>query len=91
MYGFEEYAKSYIPGYSSITRGVLLQIANYNKSDDVSIAEALHQPLMVMDHIFDLLDARGLITLTGAFGPVQHFINPSPEIRRLLESSDEEA
>jgi hypothetical protein len=90
LYGFEEYAKAYIPGYSSVTRGALLQIANYNKSDDVSIAEALHQPLMVVDHILDLLDAKGLIQLARAFGPVQHFLNPSPEIKRLLESSDEE-
>src|SRR5258708_1977693 len=77
IHGFEEYAKAYIPEYSSITRGVLLQIANYNKSDDVSIAEALHQPLMVVNHIFDLLDSRGLIQLTRVFGPVQQFINPS--------------
>jgi TIR domain len=87
LYGFDEYAKAFIANYDSIMRDVLLQIANYNKSDDASIALALNQPLFVIDHILELLDSKQLIRVSKVLGPVIHFMNPSPEIRRILENS----
>ncbi len=87
--GFEQYTKAYITDYVSIVRSVLLQIVNYDKSDSVSIASALNQPLRIIDHVLDLLDQRNLIRVIQEMGPeTTHFINPLPELRRLLEEEN---
>lgn len=86
IYGFEQYAKAYVPNYQSTARGVVLQIVNYDKSDSAAIASALDQPRRVIEHVLELLNQRGLIRLLKEYGlDTTHFINPSPELRRLLE------
>ena len=86
IYGFEQYANAYIPDYPSTTRGVLLQIVNYDKSDSAAIASALNQPRRVIEHVLDLLNQRELLRTLQEHGlETTHFINPSPELRRLLE------
>ena len=87
-YGFEQYAKAYVPNYQSTARGVVLQIVNDDKSDSAAIASALGQPRRVIEHVLELLNRRGLIRLIKEYGPdTTHFINPSPELRRLLEEN----
>ncbi len=86
IHGFEQYAKAYIPNYTSVVRDVRLQIVNYKKSDSASIASALDVPLRLVDHVLDRLDQRGLIKIIREFGPeTTSFMNVSPELRRLLE------
>jgi hypothetical protein len=86
LYGFEQYANVYIPDYQSIVRGVLLQIVNYDKSDSAAIASALNQPRRVIEHVLELLNQRGLLRTLQEHGlETTHFINPSPELGRLLE------
>jgi hypothetical protein len=88
--GFEKYAKASIPEYKAIVRDVLLQIVNEGKSDSVSIASAIKQPLRVVDHVFELLDRSGDIRiLQEEMGlTTTRFINPSPRLRRRLEKWD---
>jgi hypothetical protein len=87
--GFEKYAKTYIPEYPAIVRDVLLQIVNEDKSDSASIAEAIKQPLLVVEHILELLNRRGDIRIIREMGPATtHFMNPSPRLRRRLEQWD---
>ena len=89
--GFEKYAKAYIPEYKAIVRDVHLQIVNEGKSDSASIAEAIKQPLMVVEHVFELLGRIGDIRIIEAMGlTTTHFINPSPRLRRRLEQWDAE-
>jgi hypothetical protein len=88
--GFEKYAKAYIPEYKTIVRDVYLQIVNEGKSDSASIAEAIKQPLMVVEHILERLDRSGDIKMIREFngGITTHFMNPSPRLRRRLEQWD---
>ena len=84
--GFEKYAKAYIPQYKAIIRNVHLQIVNEDKSDSVSIAEAIKQPLMVVEHVLELLGRSGDIRIIEAMGlTTTRFMNPSPRLRRRLE------
>jgi TIR domain len=88
--GFEKYAKAYIPEYKAIVRDVHLQIVNEGKSDSASIAEAIKQPLMVVEHVLELLDRSGDIKILREYngGITTHFMNPSPRLRRRLEQWD---
>ena len=88
--GFEKYAKTYIPEYNAIVRDLHLQIVNEGKSDSASIAEAIKQPLMVVEHVLERLDRSRDIQMLREFngGITTHFINPSPRLRRRLEQWD---
>jgi uncharacterized Zn-finger protein len=88
--GFEKYAKTYIPEYQPIVRDVHLQIVNEGRSDSASIAEAIKQPLMIVEHILELLDRRGDIRILREFngGVTTRFTNPSPQLKRRLERWD---
>src|SRR5258708_10958051 len=88
--GFEKYAKAYIPEYKAIVRNIHLQIVNEGKSDSASIAEAIEQPLMVVEHVLELLDRSGEIRILQEFngGITTRFMNPSPRLRRRLEQWD---
>ena len=88
--GFEKYAKTYIPKYQAIVRDVHFQIVNEGKSDSASIAEAIKQPPMLVEHILELLDRRGEIRILQEFngGITTCFMNPSPRLRRRLEQWD---
>jgi len=90
--GFEKYAKAYIPEYKAIVRDVHLQIVNEGKSDSASIAEAIKQHLMVVEHVLELLDRSGDIKILREYngGMTTRFINPSPRLRRRLEKWDAE-
>jgi len=85
--GFEKYAKTYFPEYKAIVRDVLFQIVNEGKSDSASIAEATKKPLMIIEHILELLDRRREIRILQEFngGYTTRFMNPSPRLRRRLE------
>lgn len=91
--GFEKYAKTYIPEYKTIVRDVLLQIVNESKKDSASIAEAIKQPLIVVEHVLELLDQRGEIRILQEFngGITTRFMNPSPRLRRRLEQWEAES
>jgi hypothetical protein len=88
--GFEKYAKAYIPEYKAIVRDVHLQIVNEGKSDSASIASAIKQPLMVVEHVLERLDRSGEIKMLREFngGITTHFMNPSPRLRHRLEQWD---
>ncbi len=85
FHGFEQYAKAYIPNYKAIERDVRLQIVNHGQDNSVSIAEALQQPLKVIDHVLQRLAQRKYIEIIRESGPTTYFINVSPELRRLVE------
>ncbi|HVB25015.1 MAG TPA: toll/interleukin-1 receptor domain-containing protein [Ktedonobacteraceae bacterium] len=88
--GFEKYAKAHIPEYRTIIRDILLQIVNEDKSDSASIAFAINQPPMVVNHVLQLLSRAGEITNSSKHrgSMAVYFIKPSPRLRRRLENWD---
>ena len=85
FHGFEQYAKVYIPHYKAIERDIRLQIVNHGQDNSVSIAEALQQPVRVIDHVLQRLAQRKYIEIIRESGPTTSFFNVSPELRRLVE------
>lgn len=83
-YGFEQYAKAYIPNYETLQNDVMLQIVNHNQNDSRSIADALQQPPKVIKHVIEELGRRKYLHIIQEFGSTLTFINVSPELRRLV-------
>ncbi|MDP2168649.1 MAG: toll/interleukin-1 receptor domain-containing protein [Thermodesulfovibrionales bacterium] len=84
LYGFYEYAKKYIPDYNKIVDSVAFQIVNLNMEDNKSISASLNQPQMIVDHILDLLESKGYITLAKTFG-LTHIVRVFPTLERILK------
>lgn len=59
--GFKEYARSYIPNYDDIYRAVALEIVNRDANDVETIAKAIEQPAVVVEHVLNELDSRHLL------------------------------
>lgn len=66
--GFKVYARSYIPDLDGIYRAVALEIANRDAKDVETIAKAIEQPAVVVEHVLNELDSRNLLK-------VQRYLN----------------
>ena len=84
-YGFDEYAHTYIPEYDSLIRSVGLQILNHDMHDSADIANALDQPLAIVERIFGLFETGGYITIFPETSFSLQIAIVSPELRRWLE------
>ncbi len=81
--GFERYANQFIPRYAEVMNAVIAQIINSDNLHDETIASALSQPKMLIDHILDKLEQRRLVKLARTLSGAQVY-DISPELRRLL-------
>jgi hypothetical protein len=84
LYGFEQYAKVYVPDYSSIVHMIATQIVNNEGENEDSISEQLDQPLMLIRHILKALANRRLIKIFEGNGGFIMITNVSPELKRAL-------
>jgi hypothetical protein len=84
-FGFEQYARAYLPNYDSLTRDVALQILNHNKQSSEDTAEALEQPRAVVEHIIAEFEHRNYVDLAGyATGGTLFILRVKPELKRWL-------
>jgi hypothetical protein len=86
VYGFDKYARIYLDDYDSVIESVAFQIVNFNNVDNKSISTSLNQSQMIVDHIFDVLENKGLIRLSKTFDGV-HIWDVSPELKRMLRKT----
>ena len=86
-FGFDEYGHTYIPEYDSLIRAVGLQILNHGMHDSANIADALDQPLTIIERIFGLFEMGGYITIFRETSISLQIARVSPELRRWLEDS----
>lgn len=88
-YGFEEYAKAWTTDYDSICKSVISRIVNEKDDENIAIATALNQPLVIVNHILDILSEQGRLKLKKPMNTsgVWTILQPSPELKRLLRNS----
>lgn len=84
-YGFEQYARTFIPNYGAIFESVSFQLVNNGHTGNAQIADALEQPQAIVDHVLDVLASRGLIQLIKALGGQIFVLSVTPELRRTLK------
>ncbi|VWC75832.1 SEFIR domain-containing protein [Burkholderia lata] len=85
-HGFEEYARTYIPGYDALVRDVASTLVNRQKETDQAIAADLGKPLFIVQHILQVLEDAGHLKLSKNIGGPQHVYNVAASLRRALAS-----
>jgi hypothetical protein len=83
--GLEMYAKTYVEGYDQMLRAVMTYVGSMSEDQgtDSDVAQRLGYPRLLVLHILRDLNAQGLLDLSEPNGPVAHFYNISPKLRRL--------
>jgi hypothetical protein len=81
-FGFDQYARTYVPDYESVVRGVSLQILNQNERQSREIAQSLEQPQAIVDHVLNTLESNGDIKLHKPLGGSIYVLTVSPRLRR---------
>jgi hypothetical protein len=76
-----------MPRYDEMVKSVVSELVNSGKSGDRDVANATKVPRALVEHVFDMLEAKGLLQVSKATGPNSHVFNVSPQLRRWLESS----
>jgi hypothetical protein len=82
--GFQTYAENFIADYSSVFTAVCARLVNNRGGVADEIARSLGKPPLLVEHIFDSLELRGLVKggrSTGGF----EIYEVSPQLRRLLK------
>ncbi len=83
-YGLDRYLRIYLSGYDKLIRDVALCLVNGGLSDNKAIAESIGQPVVLVDHAFDLLEANGHVRQSKLIGGVTHVYQVAPSLKRAL-------
>lgn len=83
-WGFEEYAKSYVPDYDEISRNVTAEVASFDPRAMTAVQNSTGVPQLIITHILQSLDSQGLLKLTRLWGAPPLVHNVSPRLKRLL-------
>jgi TIR domain len=84
--GLEEYASAFVPQYDDLAQRVIAELVNApDQVTDGAIGRAIDAPRLLVEHILDMLDARGLVKLTKLTGPSTPVFSVSPQLGRLLQ------
>jgi hypothetical protein len=83
-YGFEKYARTYIPDYQETLQNVIIMIVNQGMRENIKIAETLNKPLYLIDHIYKLLETKGHVKLSNELGRSNTIFEVSASLKRLL-------
>ena len=85
-YGFDNYAQSYLTDYSPTIDRVVSLIVNEGVKINLLIQEKIDQPIVIINHILDVLESNDhlkLIKMTGGTVQIHHV---SASLRRLITS-----
>ena len=83
-YGFDEYARVYIPDYDSLIMSVASQILNHGKDNNKEINQVLNHPQLIIDFILDVMHNRGWIRVSKRVGGWSIISEIYSEMKRAL-------
>jgi len=86
-YGFDEYAHTFIPGYSSLKRAIGLEIVNRDADRSDEIAQAIDSSQVIVEHVLALFEVREWLRNHQATLPWMEISNVSPELEYWLEET----
>ena len=87
--GFDRFAQVGIPDYGKICGDVARLLVREAEKTNTGVAQALNQPIRIIEHIFESLAHNGLIKFDTERGGGLHIYVfwVSPELRRKLEGN----
>lgn len=86
-WGFDEYARTFLPGYNSLKRSVGLEIVNHDAQRSDEIAQSIDSPQVIVEHILAQFEARGWITTRQETLPWMDISDVSPELEYWLDET----
>lgn len=84
-YGFENDAKAYISNYQEIITKVISAIVNDELKANDLIANKVSEPITIIDHIFDLLEASSHIQISNEISSRKQIYHVAAGLKRLLQ------
>jgi hypothetical protein len=84
--GFDSYLRGCRAGYDQTVERIAGDLVNAGSGSDRAIADRVGAPRVVVEHIFDLFDAQGLVRLTKMSGPNTDVHYVSPQLKRALQT-----
>jgi len=85
-YGFDQFARIGIPDYGKLCGDVARELVRQEDKTNTAVADELHQPILIVDHIFEALKYNGQIRYSQTLNGQIHVHWVSPELRRKLEN-----
>jgi len=83
-YGLEQYATAYLQNYHDIQTNIISLLVNEEIASNVELMEKLNQPQLIIDHVLDLLESNGHVSLSKMVGGLIRVFNISPSLKRSL-------
>ncbi|MCZ2722975.1 toll/interleukin-1 receptor domain-containing protein [Marinomonas sp. 15G1-11] len=83
-YGLDNYARSYVPDYSEILEKIVSLIVNENINSNTSIQEKVAKPILIINHILNVLESSSHLKLFKTSGGIVQIYNISASLRRVL-------
>ncbi|MGI2227083.1 toll/interleukin-1 receptor domain-containing protein [Shewanella frigidimarina] len=82
--GLDNFAKSYISDYSQILNKAVSLIVNEGINSNAGIQEKTNQPIVIINHILDVLESNDYVKLSKTIGGMVQIYNVSVSLRRAL-------
>lgn len=83
-HGMEEYATAYFQKYHELQTGIISLLVNEDMESNVELVEKLNQPQLIVDHVLELLELNGHVSLSKMIGGIIRVYNISPSLKRSL-------
>lgn len=83
-FGFDQFARANIDNYEEKTNDICIKLINYSLKNNVDVVDMTKYPLALVNHVFDLLENKGLINMVKALGGLYIVTNISPEFKRMF-------
>lgn len=84
-YGFEQFAQANIDNYEEKINGICIKLINHSLKNNANVANMTGYPLALVNHVFDILENRGLINMLETTGGLYTITNVSPEFKRMFK------
>ena len=84
MYGFDEYLQKTNNNYDGMLNDICLKLVNENIFSNHGLSESLKIPIIIVNHLLDLLESESLIKQTKFMGNNQEVYQVSAELKRKI-------
>ncbi|MEC6816730.1 toll/interleukin-1 receptor domain-containing protein [Photobacterium toruni] len=83
-FGLNNFATSYFPNYSEISDKIVSLIVNEGIKSNAGIQEKTNEPIVIINHILNVLESNGHVKLSKTLGGMVQIYNVSVSLRRAL-------
>ena len=83
-FGFDQFAQANIDNYGEKINDICIKLINHSLKNNADVVDMTKHPLVLVNHVFNLLENKGLINMVKALGGQYIITNISPEFKRMF-------